>query len=66
MMNVVLFIQSIEGIISASKEDLVLCPGLGPQKVSKNTSAPCEYTDKQQTCFNLQCWHFVLAGEATL
>ena len=25
--------QSIEGIIKASKEDLVLCPGLGPQKV---------------------------------
>lgn len=25
--------QSVEGIISASKEDLVLCPGLGPQKV---------------------------------
>lgn len=28
------FYQSVEGIISASKEDLVLCPGLGPQKVS--------------------------------
>lgn len=25
----------MEGIISASKEDLVLCPGLGPQKVNK-------------------------------
>lgn len=25
--------QSLEGIINASKEELVLCPGLGPQKV---------------------------------
>ncbi|XP_035029577.2 DNA excision repair protein ERCC-1 [Hippoglossus stenolepis] len=27
--------SSIEGIISASKEDLVLCPGLGPQKARR-------------------------------
>uniref|UniRef100_A0A668RVN8 DNA excision repair protein ERCC-1 n=1 Tax=Oreochromis aureus TaxID=47969 RepID=A0A668RVN8_OREAU len=27
--------SSVEGIISASKEDLVVCPGLGPQKVRK-------------------------------
>ncbi|XP_042350806.1 DNA excision repair protein ERCC-1 [Plectropomus leopardus] len=27
--------QSVEGIISASKEDLVLCPGLGPQKARR-------------------------------
>lgn len=41
------FLQSVEGIISASKEDLVLCPGLGPQKVSKNTHAGYEYTEAQ-------------------
>ncbi|KAF3843030.1 hypothetical protein F7725_001879 [Dissostichus mawsoni] len=29
------FYQSVEGIISASKEDLVLCPGLGPQKARR-------------------------------
>ncbi|XP_061648792.1 DNA excision repair protein ERCC-1 isoform X1 [Phyllopteryx taeniolatus] len=28
-------LQSLEGIISASKEDLVLCPGLGPQKARR-------------------------------
>lgn len=33
-MNSAFILQSVEGIISASKEDLVLCPGLGPQKVS--------------------------------
>ncbi|XP_054471587.1 DNA excision repair protein ERCC-1 [Anoplopoma fimbria] len=27
--------SSVEGIISASKEDLVLCPGLGPQKARR-------------------------------
>ncbi|XP_030283889.1 DNA excision repair protein ERCC-1 isoform X1 [Sparus aurata] len=27
--------SSVEGIISASKEDLVLCPGLGPQKAKR-------------------------------
>ncbi|XP_070694262.1 DNA excision repair protein ERCC-1 isoform X2 [Pempheris klunzingeri] len=27
--------KSVEGIISASKEDLVLCPGLGPQKARR-------------------------------
>nr|XP_023997074.1 DNA excision repair protein ERCC-1 [Salvelinus alpinus] len=27
--------SSLEGIINAAKEDLVLCPGLGPQKVSR-------------------------------
>ncbi|XP_037095740.1 DNA excision repair protein ERCC-1 isoform X2 [Syngnathus acus] len=27
--------SSLEGIISASKEDLVLCPGLGPQKARR-------------------------------
>ncbi|XP_040003660.1 DNA excision repair protein ERCC-1 [Xiphias gladius] len=27
--------SSIEGVISASKEDLVLCPGLGPQKARR-------------------------------
>lgn len=35
-MPVVLILQSVEGITNASKEDLVLCPGLGPQKVSRN------------------------------
>lgn len=33
--DVYFFQQSVEGIISASKEDLVVCPGLGPQKVRK-------------------------------
>lgn len=28
-------LQSVEGIINASKEELVLCPGLGPQKASE-------------------------------
>ncbi|TKS67324.1 DNA excision repair protein ERCC-1 [Collichthys lucidus] len=27
--------KSVEGIINASKEDLVLCPGLGPQKARR-------------------------------
>ncbi|KAM3607246.1 uncharacterized protein V6R79_004090 [Siganus canaliculatus] len=27
--------SSVEGIISASKEDLILCPGLGPQKARR-------------------------------
>ncbi|CAG09274.1 unnamed protein product, partial [Tetraodon nigroviridis] len=27
--------SSVEGIMNASKEDLVLCPGLGPQKVGR-------------------------------
>jgi len=30
-------LQSLEGIIKASKEELVLCPGLGPQKVCRDT-----------------------------
>uniref|UniRef100_A0A673MQT8 Excision repair cross-complementation group 1 n=1 Tax=Sinocyclocheilus rhinocerous TaxID=307959 RepID=A0A673MQT8_9TELE len=29
--------DSLEGIIKASKEELVLCPGLGPQKVCRDT-----------------------------
>ena len=43
---VLFFFQSVKGIISASKEDLVLCPGLGPQKVRKNTCSPYEYLEK--------------------
>lgn len=34
-MSVVLILQTVEGIMKASKEDLCLCPGLGPQKVKK-------------------------------
>lgn len=39
VINFVAFLQSVEKIISASKEDLVLCPGLGPQKVRKDTKS---------------------------
>lgn len=51
-MPVVLILQSVEGIMNASKEDLCLCPGLGPQKVSiikKKKSERHKYTKKKQT-----------------
>ncbi len=35
--DAILSLQSLEGIIKASKEELVLCPGLGPQKVCRDT-----------------------------
>lgn len=44
-MMAVVVLQSVEGIMKASKEDLVLCPGLGPQKVSK--SERCEFTTEE-------------------
>lgn len=31
-----LYFQSLENIVSASVDDIALCPGFGPQKVLKN------------------------------
>lgn len=51
-MDFVCILQSVEGIISASKEDLVLCPGLGPQKVSKDTRECHEYAVRMEHFLN--------------
>lgn len=57
-MPVVLILQSVEGIMNASKEDLCLCPGLGPQKVSIILKKNQRDINIQENIYNRQIEHF--------
>lgn len=75
-MPVLFLLQSVEGITNASMEDLVLCPGLGPQKVSRikkkkkknhkglNIQHLGRWNSFQLTV--LKMYFFFFAGEASL